>query len=98
MIYHEPMKKQNTQRRKPERKRAKKGRIAANLWGIHAVREAWLNPARQVRGLYITEQALRSFEDILDRRKTPPSLIEKHELDRLLPKGAVHQGIALHAR
>ena len=87
---------------KPQPPRQDKGkpgpqRIAADLWGTHAVREAWLNPARKIRGLYVTEQALKSFEDILDQRKTPPSLIEKAALDRLLPPGAVHQGIALHS-
>jgi 23S rRNA (guanosine2251-2'-O)-methyltransferase len=71
-------------------------KLSANLWGTHATRAAWLNPKRKIRGLYITQQALASFEDILDKRKTPPSLIEKTEMDRLLPKGAVHQGIALH--
>lgn len=73
-----------------------KPRLAANLWGMHAVREAWLNPARKIRGLYITAQALEEFKDIAEQRKTPPSLIEKRDLDRLLPAGAVHQGIALH--
>lgn len=74
-----------------------KRRLAANLWGTHAVREAWLNPERKIRGLYITEQSLKSFEDIIDRRKTPPSMIDKKDLDKLLPPGAVHQGIALHS-
>ena len=83
------------QHKKPVQK-DRETRIAANLWGIHAVRAAWLNPARKVRGLYITEQALKGFEDILDERKTPPNMIEKRDLDRLLPPGAVHQGIALH--
>ncbi len=80
-----------------EKKPEKGKRIAASLWGYHAVREAWLNPARTVRGLYITETALRQFEDVIGQRKTPPSLIDKKDLDRLLPPGAVHQGIALHA-
>ncbi|PJB69621.1 MAG: 23S rRNA (guanosine(2251)-2'-O)-methyltransferase RlmB [Alphaproteobacteria bacterium CG_4_9_14_3_um_filter_47_13] len=91
--YKQPYKNSDKKRQyTPEKKR----RIAANLWGTHAVREAWLNQDRTVRGLYITEDALGAFKDILSLRKTPPSVIEKKELDRLLPPGAVHQGIALH--
>lgn len=91
------MKNKHKANHKPGQKPKKKQSIAANLWGIHAVREAWLNPKRQIRGLYITPQALKNFEDVMNERKTPPNMIDKKDLDRLLPSGAVHQGIALHA-
>ncbi len=90
------MKYEKKSKQNPWGKSGAKKKIAANIWGTHAVREAWLNPARQIRGLYITEQTLKSFEDILPERKTPPSIIDKKDLDRRLPSGAVHQGIALH--
>lgn len=96
MFYISAMEHKNPHTNEPWKKQAPKKKIAANIWGIHAVREAWLNPERKVRGLYITEQVLKSFEDILPERKTPPSIIDKKELGRLLPDGAVHQGIALH--
>jgi 23S rRNA (guanosine2251-2'-O)-methyltransferase len=91
MIYVTAMKHKKKTSRKP------KQRIAANLWGIHAVREAWMNKDRTIRGLYATEQGLKNIEDILDQRKTPPSMIDRKDLDRLLPAGAVHQGLALHS-
>lgn len=72
-----------------------------DLYGLHAVREAYLNREREVDTLYITSQALKSFEDTITLAKRSniirpdPTIIEKNALDRVLPKGAVHQGIAL---
>jgi len=43
---------------------------SANLYGFHAVREAWLNENRLIHALYLTEQAQRGFEStILSRLK-----------------------------
>lgn len=71
------------------------------LYGLHAVREAWLNEDRIIQALYITSQTQKGFEDtlLLARRKglrrPEPTIIEKQKFDKLLPQGAVHQGIAL---
>lgn len=75
----------------------------ANLWGTHAVTEAFLNPARHIRALYVTDQALRDFDEVLKAasqkglKRPAPAIIDKNELDRMLPQGAVHQGLALDA-
>lgn len=72
-----------------------------SLYGTHAVREAWLNKARQVQNLYITESALGDFEHVLEQganselNRPNPMIVDKADLDKALPKGAVHQGIAL---
>lgn len=72
-----------------------------NLYGIHAVREAWLNKNRIIDALYITHMAQRHFEEILLKTKTEgfrrpePIIIDKPKLEKMLPKGAVHQGVAL---
>jgi 23S rRNA (guanosine2251-2'-O)-methyltransferase len=72
-----------------------------SLYGFHAVREAWLNPDRTVQALYITDQAKNSFEPVMleakgkGLRRPPPLRIEKHQLEKLLPRDAVHQGLAL---
>jgi len=72
---------------------------AASVWGIHAVTEAWKNPARTVRALYITQPNLDQFYDVIAAAQTlprpQPRVLEKKEIDRLCPGGAVHQGIAL---
>ncbi|MCD8566713.1 MAG: 23S rRNA (guanosine(2251)-2'-O)-methyltransferase RlmB [Alphaproteobacteria bacterium] len=75
-------------------------RLNIHLFGQHAVREAWLNPRRHIQNLYITENALKGFEDVLHQaaslKRPPPTIIEKDTLDKSLPPGTVHQGIALN--
>jgi len=74
-----------------------------SLFGMHAVREAWLNPARHVLALYLGEAAQDSFREILNEaqergiKRPSPIITDKREIDRLCPDGAVHQGIALAA-
>ena len=43
----------------------------ASLYGFHAVAEAWMNEAREIKALYATDQGLKSFEDILQKSKNP---------------------------
>ncbi|MDH5723607.1 MAG: 23S rRNA (guanosine(2251)-2'-O)-methyltransferase RlmB [Alphaproteobacteria bacterium] len=72
-----------------------------NLYGFHTVREAWLNEERIVQTLYLTPQSVRGFEETLSEsqkrglKRPKPTIVEKQNLERLLPKGAVHQGTAL---
>lgn len=86
---------------RPQRKKDKNRAPQLNLYGFHAVREAWLNEERTIHTLYITEQAQRGFEKTMmeaknnGTRRPQPTIIEKHKLEKMLPKGAVHQGIGL---
>lgn len=72
-----------------------------SLYGFHAVEHAWLNPLREVKSLLVTEQSLKSFETQITLAKKnklnrpAPTVMDKQKLENLLPKGAVHQGIAL---
>lgn len=71
------------------------------LYGFHAVREAWLNPERTVEQLFLTDQSARGFESVLSEakgrglRRPSPTHVEKKRLDKILPQGAVHQGLGL---
>ena len=75
----------------------------ASLWGTHAVRAAWLNPARTIRALHITAEAKEDFaatiaeaeERGLDR--PAPTIADRRQIDRMTGPGAVHQGIAIDA-
>jgi 23S rRNA (guanosine2251-2'-O)-methyltransferase len=63
------------------------------LWGTHAVAAALANPQRTHKRLLVTRNALA-------RLGTVPAAISPEEtdpkaLDRMLPPGAVHQGVAL---
>ncbi len=84
----------------PPRPRAtseKLTKIKADLFGFHAVREAWQNPKRYVHGLFLTETAMKEFESSLktEAKRPEPVIVSKEELDRAFPPGTVHQGIAL---
>ncbi len=82
-------------------KNTKTNKNYPNIYGFHAVREAWLNEGRQINALYLTEQAAKGFDEavVLARKaglKRPePIVVEKHKLDKMLPRGAVHQGVAV---
>lgn len=71
------------------------------LFGTHAVTEAWLNHERQIETLFLTDQAARGFEDILRKardkgiQRPQPVIVDKNKLEKMLPRGAVHQGMAL---
>ena len=60
------------------------------LWGSHAVDAALKNPARTRLRIVATENAARRM-DLSDAEITAPK-----DIDRLLPPGAVHQGVALY--
>jgi 23S rRNA (guanosine2251-2'-O)-methyltransferase len=72
-----------------------------NLYGLHAVREAWLNEDRIIHALYISHMAQRQFDEIvlqakkMGLRRPDPIILDKPKFERMLPKGAVHQGVAL---
>jgi 23S rRNA (guanosine2251-2'-O)-methyltransferase len=74
---------------------------ALMLYGVHPVSAAWANPARQCRHLYGTPPALAAFQPVLDRAKDmglkrpAPVMTERDAIERMLPPGAVHQGLAL---
>jgi 23S rRNA (guanosine2251-2'-O)-methyltransferase len=63
------------------------------LYGTHAVLAALSNPERKLRRLVTTAEAARGLEG----RRLPiqPETVERIEIDRLLPPGSVHQGLAL---
>lgn len=76
----------------------------ADLYGFHAVEAAWLNPAREIKTLYITENAAENFEPVLQRAKEAGlnrpkiQISPRSKIDQLCPKDAVHQGIALFCK
>ncbi len=75
----------------------KSSKIKADLFGLHAVREAWNNPKRYVHSLFITQNAYKEFEPHLKTtlKRPVPTIVSKEDLDRIFPAGTVHQGIAL---
>lgn len=70
------------------------------IWGRHAVEAAILNPAREdVQRVLSSPAAQRDVESWLSRgrRTLRVEVLDPHEIGRLLPQGAAHQGVALRA-
>lgn len=84
-------------RRDDAQSQSPKQKIRADLFGIHAVREAWKNPSRFVHAIYLTESAMKEFESDLNTsaKRPAPIIVSKEDLDRAFAPGTVHQGIAL---
>lgn len=62
------------------------------IWGTHAAAAALANPARGVREVLATRNAARDLP-----AGVAPTMVEPKALDALLPRGAVHQGVAVRA-
>ena len=62
------------------------------LYGRHAVLEALQNPLRKCSKILCTKE---NAEDIRRISKMAPQIVERKEIDKLLPPEAVHQGFAL---
>lgn len=76
-------------------KPAAQPRLKIDLFGGHAVMAALQNPRRQIRALYVTAQAEETFNIGELSLSVPVTKVQREQLDRSLPPGSVHQGIAL---
>ncbi|MBF0355547.1 MAG: 23S rRNA (guanosine(2251)-2'-O)-methyltransferase RlmB [Alphaproteobacteria bacterium] len=80
-------------------KRAKLAKLGGGeglwLFGVHAVNAALRNPARVCRRLVATEDRVKSLDPALLARIKQVESTDREGIDRLLPPGTVHQGLAL---
>ncbi len=76
-------------------------RISVEVYGIHAVQAALLNPSRSIKAIYATEADLADIQNAIDQaleegiRLPEVTIVEKEALHRALPRDAVHQGVGL---
>jgi 23S rRNA (guanosine2251-2'-O)-methyltransferase len=94
---------------KPFQKGAKFGRPPARrerdsgsdgpviLYGWHTVVAALANPEREIRKLYLTENAARRLADENIATRVAPEMVRPGDLDRRLTPDAVHQGLLAEA-
>jgi len=69
------------------------------LWGHHAVSAALKNPARKFVRLVATEEAAAELVGLLGGpAPVEPQIMKRESIAKLLPPGAVHQGVALLAK
>jgi len=84
-----------------EKERAKRAASAETLWlyGLHAVRDALENPARERLRLVLTRNAAdRLGADLLERAGMEPEIADARKFPVPLDPGSVHQGAALEVR
>jgi len=68
------------------------------LYGWHTVTAALANPARRIRKLWATENALRRLaEEGIDTQSIPYEVVRPQALDARLTPDAVHQGLYAEA-
>src|SRR5262245_13289355 len=69
----------------------------ALLYGWHTVKAALENPARRIRRMLATENALRRLADDGVPLPLKPELVRPDEIDARLGPDAVHQGLLAEA-
>lgn len=83
-----------------EKERARRTATQETVWlfGIHAVRDALLNPERQKLRLVLTKNAADRLDDALAAGGLEPEIVDPRKFDVPIDEGSVHQGAALEAR
>ncbi|MEM8577064.1 MAG: 23S rRNA (guanosine(2251)-2'-O)-methyltransferase RlmB [Pseudomonadota bacterium] len=83
-----------------EKERAKRSEAAETLWlfGLHAVRDALMNPSRDKRRLVVTLNAQAKLQDAIDAAGITPDVVDARKFDVPIDPGSVHQGAALEVR
>ena len=78
----------------------KRASAAATLWlfGLHAVRDALLNPDRDKLRLVVTKNALDRLGDAVATSGLEPEISDPRKFAAPLDPGSVHQGAALEVK
>lgn len=83
-----------------DKERARRASAAETVWlfGLHAVRDALLNPARDRLRLIVTKNAADKLADAIDRAGITPELADPRRFSAPIDPESVHQGAALEVR
>ncbi|MFN3970919.1 MAG: 23S rRNA (guanosine(2251)-2'-O)-methyltransferase RlmB [Gemmobacter sp.] len=81
-----------------ERGRRDAARETLWLFGLHAVRDALENPAREKLRLVVTKNALDRIEGAVAASGMVPEVVDPRKFDVPIDEGSVHQGAALEVR
>lgn len=83
-----------------EKEQGKRKAAAETLWlfGIHAVRDALMNPAREKLRLVVTKNASDKLEEAIAACGMTPELTEPRKFDVPIDAQSVHQGAALEVK
>jgi 23S rRNA (guanosine2251-2'-O)-methyltransferase len=83
-----------------EKERGKRAAAAETVWlfGLHAVRDALLNPNRQRLRLVLTKNAADRLGDAMAAGGLEPEIVDPRRFDVPIDEGSVHQGAALEVK
>lgn len=83
-----------------EKEQTRKADAAATLWlfGLHAVRDALMNPAREKLTIMVTPNALAKLEDAVAQAGIVPEVVDPRKFRPPIDAGSVHQGVVLEVK
>ncbi len=83
-----------------DKEKARRAAAAETVWlfGLHAVRDALLNPARDKLRLVLTRNAADRLADAVASAGITPEIADPRKFSAPLDPGSVHQGAALEVR
>lgn len=83
-----------------EKERAKRAAAAETLWlfGLHAVRDALMNPAREKLRLVLTKNAADKLAEAIAASGMTPEISDPRKFAAPIEAGSVHQGAALEVK
>jgi 23S rRNA (guanosine2251-2'-O)-methyltransferase len=81
-----------------ERSRRAEAKETVWLFGLHAVRDALMNPKREKLRLVVTKNAYDKLQEAIEFSGIEPELTDPRRFDVPIDEGSVHQGAALEAR
>ena len=83
-----------------DKERAKRASASETVWlfGLHAVRDALANPARERIRLVLTKNAADKLGEAIAQSGMEPEIVDPRKFDVPIDEGSVHQGAALEVR
>lgn len=83
-----------------DKERNKKVEAKETVWlfGLHAVRDALLNPRREKLKLIVTKNAFDKLEEAIATAGIEPEIVDPRKFSAPIDEGSVHQGVALEVR
>jgi len=83
-----------------EKERVRKAAAAETVWlfGLHAVRDALVNPAREKLNLVVTKNASDKLAEAIAQSGMEPEIVDPRKFTAPLDSGSVHQGAALEVK
>ncbi len=81
-----------------ERGERREARETVWLFGLHAVRDALMNPRREKLRLVLTKNAFDKLEPAVAASGMTPEIVEPRRFDVPIDEGSVHQGAAVEVK